>query len=361
MCGCRWSSGGLGMSGAWVQGTMTKEASSNGRVGGRTRAVLAGALALVLGSGCDGVQSSTSEQSIIGGQRDHTHVNVVMIRWRYSACTGTYLGAGRILTAEHCLPPLSSGEPVSVELVDDLGDRDRTLASSRYDTLPDWLGEVQDATNDLARVFVDEHEVPAGVAGMPVLDAASGPLGPEDIGDKLTAVGFGATSPPTTDQPHGGGAGTRYRGMVTLEAIDDHTASVRHVGDDASPCKGDSGGPLLVVRDDIEYLAGVVSEGDCERETRYTRADSARNAAYINSPPSGPPGPTPGMPPEDPVPGPEDDCSECRGAGSPAGLAPIALCVAIAFFRRRRRAAVTAAARGRTARSRSRGRAGRRA
>lgn len=316
---------------------MTTVPSSTRRGAAGLRAAITGAVAAALGLGCDGLQTTPEQHPIIGGQPDHRHVNVVMISSSLTPCTGTYLGTGRILTAAHCVPPAGSGTPVSVVFVDRAGERSGTLASIRYDTLPDRLREAQDVSNDLARIFVDDEAVPAGVAAMPVLDRARGYLGDRDLGRQLTAVGFGVTVAPTPDSPHGEASGVRYEGPVTLEALSHDTAWVSRRAGDATPCHGDSGGPLLVVRGNVEYLAGVVSEGDCETETRLTRVDSDRSAAYIDgeppasSPESGPE-PGPGAEPE-----PEPDCTWCCAAGAPTGLGPVALGIAAVLARRRRR------------------------
>jgi Trypsin len=301
-------------------------------------------LAAGLAAGCAGAPGAeTSTELIIAGQQDYHRTSVVMIAG-VTTCTGTYVGSGIVLTAEHCVPLASSGEAVSVTFVDYVRGTQQTLASTRYDAMDAGAAGLAHAARDLARILIDDAAVPEGITAMPVLDGASGVLGGGDLGAKLTAVGFGVTIPPTTDRPGGEGHGTRFQGPVTLEMLDADIAGVSRDAGDAVPCGGDSGGPLLVVRGSTEYLAGVLSDGDCETSARYTRADSERAVAFLERDLDCGPD-CDGGGGSDPALG---GRAGCRSAASPGGLALFGLWLAAVLWRRGRR--VTA--RGRTSRSR---------
>jgi V8-like Glu-specific endopeptidase len=213
---------------------------------------------------------------IIHGALDREHGNVVQL----SGCSGTYLGAGLVLTAAHCVPAPSSGRGVSVTYGDETSGRAPDDSSSNIMSLPDSMGEPRDITNDLAAIVFDNCKVPAGLAGMPLLGVAT-PLTDRDVGTTLLTVGYGATTAPTNEHPDGTGFGTRHRASVKLDALSSYTARVRPTDSKAISCPGDSGGPLLVSRGGTEYLAGVVSEGNCQTRTYYTRVDVQRNADFI--------------------------------------------------------------------------------
>ena len=303
----------------------------------------ASVLAAVLAAGCSEVQVETIATPIVGGEQDEHHTSVVMITG-ITPCTGTYLGMGVVLTAEHCVPLTSSGAAVSVTFVDRARGMVKTLESTRYDALCDCSASAPPATRDLAKILIDDAAVPEGITGIRVLDQSSGVLGVSELGETFTAVGFGATIPPTSEQPGGAGDGVRFQGPVTLEMLGDDIAQVSRAAGDAVPCGGDSGGPLLVRRGGTEHVAGVLSKGDCTTGATYTRVDTDRGAAFLR-------GDTACDPACDPL---DSDvgCGDCRSAGSPAGLAPFALWLVAILWRRRRRPAAWATARGRSARSR---------
>lgn len=79
-------------------------------------------------------------------------------------------------------------------------------------------------------------------------------------GRTVVMVGFGRES---ADRPASGGV-KRWATGELIEALD---GTVRARGDGASPCKGDSGGPLLVRLGDGSWrVAGISSGSDCDGE-----------------------------------------------------------------------------------------------
>jgi hypothetical protein len=91
-----------------------------------------------------------------------------------------------------------------------------------------------------------------------------GPEPPLDDIRKLTLVGYGATSATDT-------AGARRRAVVPLASSG---GKFFQLGAGKVPCHGDSGGPVLVERDeDTAQLVGLVSftTGGCEGRVRVTR------------------------------------------------------------------------------------------
>lgn len=288
-------------------------------------------IGLVVGAMSGSAHAGSTQPMIIHGAVDREHASVVQL----NGCSGTYLGAGLVLTAAHCVPAPSTGRSVSVTYGDETSGRPPDDSSSNIMSLPDSLDEPRDITNDLAAVVFDSCKAPAGLAGMPLLSVAMR-LTDRDVGKTLLTLGFGATTAPTTEHPNGTGFGTRHRALVRLDSLSTYTAMVRPTDSQAISCPGDSGGPLIISRGDTEYLAGVVSEGNCKTRTHYTRVDVQRNADFIaqaaaiallsqhactdDSEDDRAPGPM-----------------HCGAGGSPAGWTAIALAVLLG---RRRRARV---------------------
>lgn len=285
--------------------------------------MLPGALAAALLAGC---ADSLPLAGVIDGTLDYEHPSVVRISWggdSGTTCSGTYIGAGRVLTALHCVPT-DRNEMISVTFVDyhDTQEDSAQVESASHDEEP------PDAIGDgLARVIIGDSSVaalPFQVTPMPVL-----PENAFSASDVFTAIGFGATSAPTVTDPQGAGYGTRHQGRVSLSSLSDDMAwAVRGTDpDNAAPCHGDSGGPLVVTREGVDYLVGVLLDGDCSTEMQYIRADLPPNSTYVDSPVT-----PPMMPPPDRGGGhsPDTICA----IGSPSGAISV---LGVLFVVRRRR------------------------
>jgi hypothetical protein len=212
-----------------------------------SRSLLTGALAASLLTAC--ASDLSCPPSIIDGAPDYEHTSVVRISWgdgihTGSTCSGTYIGAGRVLTALHCVPSDSS-ETISVTFVnyhDTYGDSAQVETEAHDETPPDPSGD------GLARVVVSDSDVaalPFAVPPMSILPASAAPL---SHGDRFTAIGFGATTAPTAAAPLGAGYDTRHKGQVSLSEFTGEMVRVVDGPDGAAPCNGDSGGPLVVTR-----------------------------------------------------------------------------------------------------------------
>src|SRR4051812_36998163 len=204
-----------------------------------SRSMLRGALAASLLAAC--ADDSPRRRNIIDGTPDYEHTSVVRISWgdgvhSGAICSGTYIGAGRILTALHCVPS-DSGETISVTFVnyhDTYGDRAQVETEAHDEAPPDASGD------GLARVVVSDFDInglPFDVPPMPILPENAAPLSP---GDRFTAIGFGATSLPTVSDPQGAGYDTRHKGQVKLSELSGDTAWMIDGPDAAAPCNGDS-------------------------------------------------------------------------------------------------------------------------
>lgn len=233
---------------------------------------------------------ASDNPNIIGGSLDHDHLGVVEVKsdaggYTYT-CSGTFLGAGLILTAAHCFEAGATNVRVHFVNYDDTA-KDVTLSASSHVTFQDYqAGTTLDTGNDLAAVQVDNCQIPTGVPTTPVLGSvAAGPaLGSSDIGLGVTIIGFGSTSPPDDMHKQGTGYG-RHVGTSTISAYDTYTTTITPKSGQEKTCYGDSGGPLLVDRGGTQYVAGVLHGGstNCDDESVYARTDNNRNADFIGT------------------------------------------------------------------------------
>ncbi len=247
------------------------------------RSMLSGALAAAMLAGC--ASSRLPSPTIIDGEPDFEHTNVVRISWgdgvhSGAICSGTYIGSGRIVTAQHCVP-VGSSDMISVTFVDYRdtdGESALRMTGSHDEPPPDASGD------GLARVVIDDSSIaalPFDVPAMPRLPENAPPLSPDDT---FTAIGFGATSPPTVTAPQGAGYDTRHKGQVELSELSSDMAWMIDGPDAAAPCNGDSGGPLVVTRAGVDYLVGVLLDGDCSTRMQYIRPDIPPNSTFVDSP-----------------------------------------------------------------------------
>lgn len=225
-----------------------------------------------------GVEASAgpAARPIINGSPD-THGAVV----RLNGCSGTHLGAGMILTAAHCLVDVPS--PLLVEFFADTETTPRVaVVAQSFTTFQSYVGDTaRDRTNDLAAVLISHCNVPSWAGAIPLLGAEQGVLTTSDVGSAVTIVGFGLTD---ADNPASASAG-RLGGTSHIAAVEAGHTRVEGSGNQTRACNGDSGGPMLLTRGGVEYVAGVLSQGDteCASWDDYTRVDTQRNAEFIGT------------------------------------------------------------------------------
>lgn len=195
-------------------------------------------------------------QPIVGGTKDKTDRSVVAISvWNKQAsrtCTGTIVAPHVVLTAAHCLAPgdVGSNNVVQVFMGDSLSSPWPWLFKSvkEFHVHPAYKPGLHILGNDLAVVITN------GALGRPPLPMNRIALTSSDVGASLRFVGFGLTDPKDPAS-----SGTRFQTTLTLTSVTSNL--VGSSSKTSSTCKGDSGGPGLLTRNGVEYVAGVNSYG----------------------------------------------------------------------------------------------------
>jgi hypothetical protein len=194
-----------------------------------------------------------------------------------AACSGTIVGNGVVLTAQHCFEQLPANTQITLEMVTPLANGATSVSQA---TSTNWLmkGPAAQRTsdNDLAVVFFDLTQLPCTSPQIPQ-PTGSAVLTASDVGGTVTIVGFDGSP---LDAP------VRQQGTTTISQITNGTIFTNPGAGQSSTQLGDSGGPLLVNRNGTEYIAGVIS-GLCDNvacttpQSYYTRVDSGDNYGFV--------------------------------------------------------------------------------
>jgi V8-like Glu-specific endopeptidase len=204
--------------------------------------------------------------TLVGGTPD-PRVAVVQVSSEAGTCTGTYIAPGRVLTAAHCVPETNDVPGAVVIAFAGVDELERGVIASR--TVARFDGDL-----DLAIVTIDVRHIPGSVRPIPLLPAALA-LTEADVGGAVVLVGFGLEAPPSA---------ARHSGPSTIASIESERVAVVSSPTEARACFGDSGGPLLISRGGVEYVAAVLSSGaaDCSGRDHYTRVDAQRGADFVD-------------------------------------------------------------------------------
>ncbi|HOX45204.1 MAG TPA: trypsin-like serine protease [Myxococcota bacterium] len=237
---------------------------------GRALDLLPAALALALacaGCGPADPRLAPHEGRIIYGSldTDPAHAAVVAVTSASSLCSGTLIAPRVVLTAAHCAEGMQAAD-----MQIHFGNNLRTATAVDVEALlvhPAYvpLSGQDPSQNDLALLRL-AGPPPEGVVPIPNLPGHMGLTEP-DLGVALEFVGFG--------EDEFGVTGLKLSGVNSLQwlCVEPHgctivlgaTAPPNSLCYDerpAGPCSGDSGGPALLMRGNLEFVAGATSFGD---------------------------------------------------------------------------------------------------
>ncbi len=198
---------------------------------------------------------------IINGEPDTSpeHMAVVAVTDEYSMCTGAWIGSNVVLTAAHCVSV--SDRLMRVGFGNEMDSGMAWLLVTEKRVHPQYSSSPTEVINDVAMLKFS-GSVPSGVAPIPNLPSSL-KITNADIGTQLTHVGFGRTLANDANS-----VGTKMtmnndlRWVCTQPGGCGSPSSYNTICQDQTPsgiCSGDSGGPVFIVRNGREYVAGVAS------------------------------------------------------------------------------------------------------
>ena len=195
-------------------------------------------------------------------------------------CTGTLIGANTVVTAGHCMRPLSNFHVV-FGLRDDSTLQGRPIINAvAHEDYSMWFPEDARDVHDIGIVQFSGG-LPVGYAPAPIL--------PDDSvlanGTAVILAGYGMND----GRAQTGSGVLRYTEVPIAESNFGQT-EIRTDEHKAGSCAGDSGGPGFVFSGGQYYVWGVTSRGDtlCNEEGIYTKINSYRawiqqkTAAWMN-------------------------------------------------------------------------------
>jgi V8-like Glu-specific endopeptidase len=192
------------------------------------------------------------------------------------SCTGTVISDTRVVTAAHCLATNLQGLPRVTRVVILTGLRQ--IEANQYEFHPNWSPQNNPLElNDIAIVATSSS---IGTSIVPVLRSNN-----LQTGETALIAGYGLTE---SLVPEGLRAG-----FITLNSISSVSIIASWNGNvsGSNSCNGDSGGPLLVKRGDVWYLAGITSNGNATQcgvtegsdVSRWTNITNSSNLSFIDN------------------------------------------------------------------------------
>jgi secreted trypsin-like serine protease len=245
--------------------------------------MLAAAAIAVAAVGCAGSSGSvpddgTTEDAIIGGQKDSSDAAVVELVEAVPGgdeftCTATFISPTVLLTAAHCV--VEENHPKVIP--SNATFRVMKAASRSVAKKSDWITVRRanihphphydgDALHDIAIVVLDSPAsvTPVAIRRTPITSALAG--------SKVRLVGFGQA---TRKSGPNDGSETKRTVQTTLRSLDGNLVRIGTTGQQA--CDGDSGGPAFLMVDGVETLIATddlaATDVNCAGGDLYQRVD----------------------------------------------------------------------------------------
>ena len=227
--------------------------------------------------------SSSEAALIVNGQPEYGFPSVVSLGAEFgdnvfSACTGNVITPRLIITAAHCSGDLPMEAVLSFGKAffgQDVRNYDHSLPFENLWVHPEYRELGTESVFDWGQYDVSVLELTedAPVEASPILLY---PLDSEDVGARMTSVGFGITS------ANSNVSGEKRSAELILSGIDSMFTIVYNSdnGDDANICSGDSGGPQfgydVVTGSPVQWAVHSWGDQNCTSQSGSTRIDVVR-------------------------------------------------------------------------------------
>lgn len=238
------------------------------------------------GAACESIGFAASfkvaggEQCIANSESDSSSVvklTIETITGDVATCTGTVISPTAVLTAGHCFVLFDSPRVTITALV--RGNK-VDIPAARVAVHPGFsISSERVLFNDVAIVKAASI-IP--VPALPILLSRA-----PEVGEESIVAGYGQT------ENNGSAVSDVVAGQAVIRLVTDNHLRIDYRGGESHPCKGDSGGALLVNQGGGLAIVGVVSQSDpsvssdlvCEKgdQTLYTNTQQASVSNFIFS------------------------------------------------------------------------------
>lgn len=196
-------------------------------------------------------------------------------------CTGTAISSTKVLTAAHCVSISQiEGNPISgFGIVTGEVKNISVKRAVSYSTPPGLNAINGQLVQDAALLTFDQ---PLGLSTLPLLTSQA-----PGVGETGYVYGYGKRNEGTTIG-EGDDFFTLEAGAMTIESVHSDYVTVLFDGRGTNVCNGDSGGPLIVLRNGAPGIVGVVSQGTVEGcragdNTFFTNIQNSGVESWLNA------------------------------------------------------------------------------